>query len=213
MFSVICSMYIGIEVRGNFWCAASRKIHKLSPQYIFEIKGAWRLMLGVNFLGVNRRCGLYGFILLWFWHRYGDGVVLSSTRCRKGWKSTWSSSSFRQPLLLSWEHRGARLLKQQSSITVYCLPTKDNGPLCSVSCLQQTNRSLPFPFAANKRKFAVYIYRKRNYIFLCCSFKRKMESWSPGNFFSPFTIFSSCKWKFVHLLTKKQTEVICLKTD
>jgi hypothetical protein len=37
----------------------------------------------------------------------------------------------------------ARLLKQQSSITVYYFPTKE------------TNFCFPFPFAVNKRKFAV----------------------------------------------------------
>jgi hypothetical protein len=41
----------------------------------------------------------------------------------------------------------ARLLKQQSSINVYRLPTKENTTF--VFRLQKTNGSLPFPFAAN----------------------------------------------------------------
>jgi hypothetical protein len=42
------------------------------------------------------------------------------------------------------EHRWPRLLKQQSLITVYCLPTRENV-------------HFPFPFAANKRKFVVSV--------------------------------------------------------
>ncbi len=44
-------------------------------------------------------------------------------------------------------HRWARLLKQQMLITVYCLLTK------------KTNFRFPFPFEANKRKFALSVYR------------------------------------------------------
>jgi hypothetical protein len=39
--------------------------------------------------------------------------------------------------------------EQQSSVTIYHLPMKENKPL------------FPFPFAANKRKFAVSIFRCR----------------------------------------------------
>ncbi len=51
--------------------------------------------------------------------------------------------------------RWARLLKQQLSITIYCLPTK------------KTNFHIPFPFAANKQKFAVSIFRLQKTIGSC----------------------------------------------
>jgi hypothetical protein len=44
-------------------------------------------------------------------------------------------------------HRWVRLLKQQSLIAVYHLPTMEN------------KLRFPFPFAANKRKFAVSVFR------------------------------------------------------
>jgi hypothetical protein len=44
----------------------------------------------------------------------------------------------------SQHHGGASFLKQQLSITVYGLPTR------------KTNFRFPFPFAANKQKFAVF---------------------------------------------------------
>jgi hypothetical protein len=52
-------------------------------------------------------------------------------------------------------HRWARLLKQQTSITVYRLPTKENrlNRLPLSVCRKQTEVCrLPFPFSANKGK-------------------------------------------------------------
>jgi hypothetical protein len=46
---------------------------------------------------------------------------------------------------VSYEHRWARLLKQQSSITIYRLLTKEN--------------KRPFSFAANQRMFAASMFR------------------------------------------------------
>jgi hypothetical protein len=85
-------------------------------------------------------------------------------------------------------NRWARLLKQQLSPTVYCLPTKKKKLPFSVSVGTKTNevRRLHFLFAANKRKlpfsvsssFPIYIYIYT----VCCRFKPKMENGRPGNF-------------------------------
>jgi hypothetical protein len=52
-------------------------------------------------------------------------------------------------LLLKW-HRCAHLLKQQSSITVHRLPTKENK--------QQTNGSVQFPFSVCVKQTEVAIF-------------------------------------------------------
>jgi hypothetical protein len=44
-------------------------------------------------------------------------------------------------------HRWARLLEQQTLITVYSSPTKENKLAFSVFCLQKTNGSVLFPFS------------------------------------------------------------------
>jgi hypothetical protein len=53
-------------------------------------------------------------------------------------------------------YRWAHLLKQQSSISVYCLLTNEN------------KRLFLFPFAANKKKFAVSIFSMHKMIGSCC---------------------------------------------
>jgi hypothetical protein len=55
-------------------------------------------------------------------------------------------------------YRWARMLKQQSPITVYCLPTKENKLSFSVSVLAKKKKALcfPFPFAENKQKVDVF---------------------------------------------------------
>ncbi len=58
-------------------------------------------------------------------------------------------------------HRLARLLKQQTSITVHCLPTKKNKLPSSVFHLQKTDGSLPFPFSVSSVLhiyICIYIY-------------------------------------------------------
>ncbi len=95
-------------------------------------------------------------------------------------------------------HRWARLLTQQTSITIYRLPNKENKLSLSIFvCSKQIEVCrFGFPFAANKLKvlfsisslFCIYIY-------ICCSFKRKMKA--QVIFHNPFTICSSCKWTFV----------------
>jgi hypothetical protein len=63
--------------------------------------------------------------------------------------------------VLSNRHKRASMLKQQSSITVYRLLTKENKLLFSVFVfrLQQTNGSCCFP--------CIHIYVKRNCIYIC----------------------------------------------
>jgi hypothetical protein len=53
-------------------------------------------------------------------------------------------------------YRWAHLLKQQSSISVYCLLTNENKRLFLI------------PFAANEKKFAVSIFRMHKMIGSCC---------------------------------------------
>jgi hypothetical protein len=83
-------------------------------------------------------------------------------------------------------HRWASLLKQQTPITIYCLPTKENKLLfpfaakkqkfaVSVFLLQQTNRSLRFRFPyiyivivlyIQKTELYIYVYTYTVYIFI-----------------------------------------------
>jgi hypothetical protein len=72
--------------------------------------------------------------------------------------------------------RWACLLKQQTSITVDRLPTKEYN--------------LPFSFAENRRKHAVSVHI---YIYICC-FKQKMEVQTI--FLNTLTVCSSCKRNF-----------------
>jgi hypothetical protein len=114
-------------------------------------------------------------------------------------------------------HRCARMLKQQSSITIYYLPTK------------KKNFPFPFLFSANKWKFAFafsvgckqtevddfYWFR-----FLFVEFQKNgdgdMETSNgkrkPRQFSLiclPFAHCANGSLLFVRLLTKKKTEVIC----
>jgi hypothetical protein len=89
-----------------------------------------------------------------------------------------------------------------------------------------------FPFAANKRKFAVSVFRKQtevavsyqfsflyiqnrhkqNSIYkLQYCFKQKMENGNLAIFLVPFAHRANENLSFFHLLMKKQTEVICLQ--
>ncbi len=67
-------------------------------------------------------------------------------------------------------HRWAYLLKQQTSITVYRLPTNKNKLLISVFPLQQTNRSCSFPLFSVYIYIYIYIYKmyilKRQHIYI-----------------------------------------------
>jgi hypothetical protein len=115
-----------------------------------------------------------------------------------------------------FRHRWARLLKQQTSITVYRLSMKGNKLPFSVCRTQTEVCSFRFPYAANRRKLpfsvssviciyvlksqTIYIYM--HYIYMCvyviyiyvCLLIVQTES-------------------FVRLFTKKQTKVIRLLTD
>ncbi len=117
-------------------------------------------------------------------------------------------------------HRRARLLKQQSSITIYRFPTKEKKlPLLfpfvanrsfsvSVFRLQQTKKSCRFllvPFTEYLYifcRFNIYIYiylyenrtdGKRQLLYVCCIWEMEAQV----VFLNPFSICSSCKRKFV----------------
>jgi hypothetical protein len=82
-------------------------------------------------------------------------------------------------------HRWARLLKQQSSTTVHCLPINEN--------------KLPFSGSSNFPHLYLYISVSIYisiylYIYICCRFKRKTEA--QAIFLNPFIICSSYKQKF-----------------
>jgi ribosomal protein S10 len=122
-------------------------------------------------------------------------------------------------------HRRARLLTQQTSITVFRLLAKEN------------NFRFYFKFAAHKRKLpfsihSVYMENKTTYIcthiyihihmhinlhihiyMYILSFQ--MENGSQAFFLHPFTVCSSYKWKFVlcPFADEEKTEVICLQTN
>jgi hypothetical protein len=99
------------------------------------------------------------------------------------------------------------LLKQQSPIIVYHLPTKENK-LRSPFSFPAKKRKLPFPFSiCSKQTFSgINIY--------ALPFQTEMEN-GLGIFLYPFNICSSYKWKFVvcPFVTKNQTEAIRLQTD
>ncbi len=117
------------------------------------------------------------------------------------------------PLFVSW-HRFvrqcilARLLTQQMSITVYCLPTNENQLPFSVFYLQQTNGSCRLDiyvlYTLERQHIYIYIYRYTNiykyiYIFIylyihiciyiCCRFQQKMETDLPI-----YVYISVCPW-------------------
>jgi hypothetical protein len=108
------------------------------------------------------------------------------------------------------------LLKQQSSITVYRLPTKEDKFPFSVSVYSKQTEVFRFffPLAENKRKLPF----SDGSVSVCGS----METWRhkriaepAGNFLNPFTVCSLCLPKFVvcPFVDKEQTEVIRLQTD
>jgi hypothetical protein len=113
-----------------------------------------------------------------------------------------------------YSHRWARLLKQQTLITVYHLPTKENKIPFSFCRKQMEGYSFHFPFAANKQNVSfsintvfhmyifIYIYVETAAymyisisIYICCHFRRKTEA--QMIFLNLFTVCSLCKQKFV----------------
>jgi hypothetical protein len=95
-------------------------------------------------------------------------------------------------------HRSAHLLKQQTSITIYCLPTKENKPLFSVCKNQKKCALCCFLFVPFSIYIYMYIISECLYIYidiyLCRRFKRKTEAQSI------FLFPSSCKQKFAFCL-------------
>ncbi len=61
---------------------------------------------------------------------------------------------------MTFHHRWASLLKQQKSITVYRLSTKENKLPVSVFHLQETNGSSPFPFSVCSKQMEVAVFRQ-----------------------------------------------------
>jgi hypothetical protein len=60
----------------------------------------------------------------------------------------------------SYQHRWARLLKQQSSITVHRLPTKEKKTFVFFRLrFQQLKGSLSFPFSAYSKQREVAVFR------------------------------------------------------
>jgi hypothetical protein len=57
----------------------------------------------------------------------------------------------------TFTHRWARLMKQQSPITAYRLPTKEKTSVFRFR-LQQTNRSLPIPFPICSKETEVAVF-------------------------------------------------------
>ncbi len=93
---------------------------------------------------------------------------------------------------VAYRQRWARLLKQQTSITVYRLPTKENKLpfsvfVSSAFCIYRILYILKRQHTYNKQ---IYIYRELMYIhmyiylyfylYICCHFQR--ENGSQGNF-------------------------------
>ncbi len=135
------------------------------------------------------------------------------------WRYYWAIFLLLPFCVHKYGHRLARLLKQQLSIIIYSLSTKENKLLFSVSvCSKQTELCLfSFVFAANKRKLPFSI-SSVYYIYLCgcfniyiLPFQMKNGKQKPRQFFLirlPFPYRSNGSLLFVHLLTKKETEVI-----
>ncbi len=103
-----------------------------------------------------------------------------------------------QTILCMFRHRSIRLLRQQSSITVYCLPTKENNLSFSIFRLQQTNQSCCFPLVS----FSIYVFICIYYIYIQIYIYTTISNGKPKTgaqviFLDLFTVCSLCKWKFV----------------
>ncbi len=91
-----------------------------------------------------------------------------------------------------FKHPWAHSRNQQTVITVYRLPSKENKLSFSVSsifCIYTVYRYIYCIFIFASTYLYLYIYRT------CCCFKRKMEA--QAIFLDPFIVCSSCKWKLV----------------
>ncbi len=104
----------------------------------------------------------------------------------------------------AYSHRWARLLTQQTSFTVYLLPTKENKLAFSVSvCCKQTE-VCRFPYMNTYTFTCTYIYI---YIYTAVS----SEKPEPRRFslicFNVCSLYKNGSLSFVCLLTKKQMEV------
>ncbi len=130
--------------------------------------------------------------------------------------------------LQSKMHRWARLLKKQTSTTVYHLP-KANKSCHFILHLQQTKGSCCFPlvlfsvyiYILKRQHRYIYIYIYLNislyifidmymYIYICWRPNRKQKSRQFSLIHLPFAYHTNGSLWFVRFFMKKQTEVIGL---
>jgi hypothetical protein len=117
-------------------------------------------------------------------------------------------------------HRWACLLRQQSSITVYCLPTKENKRPFSVSVCSKQTKVFFFRLQKTNGSCHFQLVPLRNYQNV------DVETWTrrqqtengkrkPKFFLTPivFAHRANGNLSFVRLLTEKQTEVNRLLTE
>jgi hypothetical protein len=89
--------------------------------------------------------------------------------------------------------RGARLLKLQTSITVYHLPIKENKLPFSVYIYIETAAYKYVYICIYTSLYIIYMYNVSLYIlYICCRFKRKTEA--KAIFLNPFTVCSSLRY-------------------
>ncbi len=122
-------------------------------------------------------------------------------------------------------HRWARLLKQQSSIIIYCLLTKENKLLFSVSVCTKQIEAFHFgvPFVQtnwssvfHKFRFLyiqfLYIHIRRTELYIYSAVQTENKKQKPRQFSwtrLSFAHHAKGSLSFVRLLTKKHKEVIC----
>jgi hypothetical protein len=111
------------------------------------------------------------------------------------------------------------LLKQQSLITVYCLPTKENKLPFSVCSNQTEVCHFRFLFAVIKWKlpfplvlFFVYKYKYTQMLPFHME-NGKLMARQFSLICLPIAYWANTSLLFAHLLTKKQAEVIHLQMD
>jgi hypothetical protein len=110
---------------------------------------------------------------------------------------------FRRNNILRWTH----LLKRQRLPFIVRLPKKTN--FCFPNTCIYTHIYIQIYMCVNIHKHT-YIH---TYIYICCCFKQKTEARRFSLIRLPSAHHANGSLPFVHLLTKKQIEVIRLQTD
>ncbi len=81
-----------------------------------------------------------------------------------------------------------RLLKQQSSITIHPLPTKENKLLFSISVCSKQTEVCRFPFQVAANEWKLPFIASSVFLGVCecvcvyCCFRQKMENGNPVDF-------------------------------